>query len=28
VRGFLKGFVDRFIDFAGKLAPVRKQAAA
>jgi chromate reductase len=28
VRGFLKGFIDRFADFAGKLAPVRKQAAA
>jgi len=28
VRGFLKGFVDRFTDFAGKLAPARKQAAA
>jgi chromate reductase len=28
VRGFLKGFVDRFVDFAGRLAPARKQAAA
>ena len=28
VRGFLKAFVDRFIDFAGRLAPARKQAAA
>jgi len=28
VRGLLKGFVDRFTDFAGKLAPARKQAAA
>ena len=28
VRGFLKAFVDRFADFAAKLAPVRKQAAA
>jgi chromate reductase len=28
VRGFLKGFVDRFIDFSGRLAPARKQAAA
>ena len=28
VRGFLKGFVDRFVDFAGRLAPARKQVAA
>jgi len=28
VRGVLKAFVDRFIDFAGRLAPARKQAAA
>ena len=28
VRGFLKGFVDRFTDFAGKLAPRARQAAA
>jgi chromate reductase len=28
VRGFLKAFVDRFADFAAKLAPMRKQAAA
>jgi chromate reductase len=28
VRGFLKGFVDRFIDFAVKLAPHARQAVA
>jgi chromate reductase, NAD(P)H dehydrogenase (quinone) len=28
VRGFLKAFIDGFADFAGKLAPARKQAAA
>ena len=28
VRGFLKTFIDRFADFAGRLAPERKQAAA
>ena len=28
VRGFLKDFVDRFADFAGRLAPRAKQAAA